>query len=64
MNQSIEYKLIGTSDLKAARRIGETVTLIEFTHGNDRAIVETEKRARSTIIVVESNSELYELETL
>lgn len=45
MNQSIEYKLIGTSDLKAARRIGERVTLIEFTGGNSRAIVETEARS-------------------
>ena len=64
MNQSIEYKLIGTSDLKAARRIGERVTLIEFTAGNDKRIIETERRARSTVLVIEVNSELYELETL
>ena len=64
MNQSIEYKLIGTSDLKAARRIGERVTLIEFTGGNSRAIIETEARPRSTVLIIESNYELYELETI
>ena len=64
MNQSINYKLIGTSDLKAARRIGDTVTLIEFTKGDNGAIVETERRPRSTVLVIEVNCELYELETI
>lgn len=64
MNLSIEYKLIGTSDLKTARRIGETVNLIEFTNGDDKRIIETERRARSTVLVIEVNNELYEFETI
>lgn len=53
------YKLISASDMKTAQRLGESVTLIEITHGDRDAKVTPE---RGGVLLIELGGEVYELE--
>lgn len=56
------YKLIGTSDMKLARRLGARVGIWTITHGDKRAKIETEKAAGGLVLVITYRGEVYELQ--
>ena len=56
------YKLISASDMKTARQLGESVTLIDITHGDKAAKVTPERGGR--LLVIEYSGEVYELESV
>lgn len=53
------YKLLSASDMKTARRLGESVTLLDITHGDKAAKVTPE---RGGVLLIECSGEVYELE--
>ena len=53
------YKLLSASDMKTARRLGESVTLLDITHGDNVARVTPE---RGGVLLIEYGGEVYELE--
>ena len=60
-NQS-HYKLISASDMRLARRLGESLAVIEITHGDKRARVTPEDGGR--LLIIDTRGELYELEQI
>ena len=53
------YKLIGASDMKLARRLGESLTIVDITHGEKSARITPE---RGGVLLIEYSGEVYELE--
>lgn len=58
------YKLIGTSDMKLARRLGGKVGIWTITHGDTRARITEEKNKSGLVLVIEYRGEVYELESI
>lgn len=56
------YKLISASDTKTARRLGESVTLLDITHGDNAARVTPERGGQ--LLVIEYSGEVFELEAV
>ena len=56
------YKLTSASDLKLARRLGDSLAIVDITHGDKSARVTPEYGGRA--LVVEYSGEVYELETI
>lgn len=54
-----QLKLIGTSDLKKAKFIGQMVGVFTITHGQ-RATVEEEHTTMGEIIIINCKGEIYE----
>ena len=54
------YKLVSASDLKLARRLGESLTIVDITHGEKSARITPERGGR--LLVIEYSGEVYELE--
>ena len=59
INQTL-YKLISASDMKIARRLGESLTIVDITHGEKSARITPERGGR--LLVIEYSGEVYELE--
>ena len=61
INQTL-YKLISASDLKLARRLGESLAIVDITHGDKSAKVTPERGGR--LLVIEYSGEVFELEAV
>lgn len=53
--------LIGTTNWVMAKRIGKPITINDITHG-ETARVKREKQGNNTVIIIEWNFELYEIQ--
>ena len=56
------YKLISASDMKLARRLGESLAIVDITHGDKGARVTPERGGR--LLVIEYSGEVFELEAV
>jgi len=60
MQNKLTLKLIGTTSMKFAKKIGQKITLDEITKGDKRVKIETEKSIKGVTMVMNFKGELYE----
>ena len=55
------YKLTSASDMKLGRRLGESLAIVDITHGDKSAKVTPE---RGGVLLIEYGGEVFELEAV
>lgn len=60
MQNKLTFKLIGTTSMKFAKKIGQKISLDEITKGNKNVKIETEKSVNGLTLVMNFKGELYE----
>jgi len=60
MNPTMALKLIGTTSMRYAKKIGDEITIFQITHGDNSAKVKEEKTKAGKTLVMTWKGDLYE----
>lgn len=60
MNPTMTLKLVGTTSMRYAKKIGDEVTIFQITHGDNSAKVKEEKTKTGKTLIMAWKGDLYE----